>query len=178
MGALQCRSWLLRRWHVYCSSKRPWVFPALATQLPLSDLSHSQQFAVLIGQIQAPEDVRAPTPRPTTPPISTPAPASNINTPSRSTDAQEQAQESDDQTAPLLPTTAPPAAPTPVAPTPTAVNVTSPPARPSSARILWDHFRTDPSARICETIYFPVLTRFFLIYIVLHLQGPSCAFSS
>lgn len=78
-----------------------------------------QQFSVLIGQIQAPEDVTPP------PPVAPPPPAAavaTISTPNDSGTVNNQ-----------------PSPPTPAIP----------PPPPSFLRFLWTHIRTDPSARLC-----------------------------
>lgn len=86
--------------------------------------------AVLIGQIQAPED--APTPQPA--PIPLPLPQTPPQLPA-ATDAPA----TDGENGPVAPP-----APAPVAPvTPTL------PARPSFLQFLWTHIRTDPAARLC-----------------------------
>ncbi|KAI1782212.1 hypothetical protein LXA43DRAFT_932813 [Ganoderma leucocontextum] len=89
---------------------------------------YEAQFAVLIGQIQAPED--APAPRPAAPP-SPPRPQPQAEGPAAQTiGAGEQ--------------TAPAAAPLPAVPPPPPAL----PARPSFFRFLWQHIRTDPAARL------------------------------
>lgn len=80
-----------------------------------------KQFAVLIGQIQAPEDVVPPLP------ISPPATVA-VTTPGTDVTAQ---------VTPPAPTL-PAQPPTPVVP-----------PRPSFLRFLWHHIRSDPSARLC-----------------------------
>ncbi|KAI0703928.1 hypothetical protein C8Q76DRAFT_752964 [Earliella scabrosa] len=81
---------------------------------------YEAQFAVLIGQIQAPEDVPAPQPAP-------PAPAPPPPAPAVAPDAQG---------------TPPAPAPAPPPPPP------APAARPTFWSFLWTHIRTDPAARL------------------------------
>ncbi|KAI0925008.1 hypothetical protein AcW1_006950 [Taiwanofungus camphoratus] len=109
---------------------------------------YEAQFAVLIGQIQAPEDVPPP------PPL--PAPQAPIN-PHSDTEAS-----SVDNAYPpaTLPQTPAPAVATP--PTPTT------PERSSFLRFLWNHIRTDPSARLW-TIISLFLIFVFRIVIILSL---------
>jgi hypothetical protein len=87
-----------------------------------------QQFAITIGQIQAPEDVRPAAPRPTPPP---PAPASPPNNLAAAPGSQ--------------------AAPSPATgPPQPAVATQTAPERPGLLRYLFDHIRSDPSARLCK----------------------------
>jgi transmembrane E3 ubiquitin-protein ligase len=85
---------------------------------------------VLIGQIQAPEDVRPSPPRPAPQPAPTPQPTINTTTPVQPG--------ADANALPTIVTTPPP-------PTPTV-----PPPRITLFRLVWDHIRTDPSARMCK----------------------------
>ncbi|KAI0083737.1 hypothetical protein BDY19DRAFT_975766 [Irpex rosettiformis] len=109
---------------------------------------YEAQFAVLVGQIQAPEDVIPTPPRPTLPPAprSTPPPQPQIIS---DEDAQPQANA---EPISVVVTTVPP-------PTPT----TQPPIRPSLARFLWDHIRTDPSARMWALMSFFLVVVFRLV---------------
>ncbi|RPD62600.1 hypothetical protein L226DRAFT_532406 [Lentinus tigrinus ALCF2SS1-7] len=87
---------------------------------------YEAQFAVLIGQIQAPEDVPSPPPAIPSPPPPPVAPATTGDATAQS------------GAAPTAP------APQPPTPTPTPQATT----RPSFWRFLWQHIRTDPAARL------------------------------
>ncbi|EJF60599.1 hypothetical protein BD309DRAFT_958957 [Dichomitus squalens] len=107
---------------------------------------YEAQFAVLIGQIQAPED--APTPRPaapapTTAPPPQPQPQVDGSTPTSSGPADQPA-----------PTGVPPVVPTP----PPAL-----PERPSFFRFLLHHIRTDPAARLWMMISLCLIVVFRIV---------------
>lgn len=98
-----------------------------------------QQFAVLIGQIQAPEDVRPAPPPPAaarpqaTAPPQAPSPAAN-------TVATQQTEDAPQEVTPSLPTLGT-----------TRPNTTAaPPPRFSVMRALFVHMQNDPSARMCK----------------------------
>lgn len=96
-----------------------------------------QQFAVLIGQIQAPEDAR-PVPPPlaqtqAAAPAQTAADTANPTAPQSSVNTQAGGE-------PTLPTVTLPPTPTPTLP-----------ARPTVARFVFEHIRNDPSARMCKS---------------------------
>ncbi|TBU30076.1 hypothetical protein BD311DRAFT_755258 [Dichomitus squalens] len=106
---------------------------------------YEAQFAVLIGQIQAPED--APTPRPaapapTTAPPLQPQPQADGSTPTSSGPADQPA------------TGVPPVVPTP----PPAL-----PERPSFFRFLLHHIRTDPAARLWMMISLCLIVVFRIV---------------
>ncbi|KAH9928798.1 hypothetical protein B0H21DRAFT_814236 [Amylocystis lapponica] len=108
---------------------------------------YEAQFAVLIGQIQAPEDV--PPPRPAPPQVASPPAA-----------------------APLTENTYPPTAAqtqTPAAPTPQPPAVAPLVPEQSFLRFLWHHIRTDPSARLWTLIS---LFLIFVLRIVIFLSLP------
>ena len=128
------------------------------TVLPLTSCS-IQQFAVLIGQLQASEDVR---PQPATPAAPAPAPTRTPATPvpaSTPTPAPSQPSDMDvprpaARSAADIVTLSPAPAdqtPTPTLPPPATV-VTPPPQQQTVGSILWEHFRNDPSARLCTFI--------------------------
>ncbi|EMD38757.1 hypothetical protein CERSUDRAFT_92794 [Gelatoporia subvermispora B] len=128
------------------------------------------QFAVLIGQIQAPEDAAPATPRP---PVVTPvaAPSAPGATPAPPT-----ANTTPQATYPPAPAVAPAstanAAPALTQPVPAAtptITTTPPPGRPSFLVFLWQHIRTDPSARIWTLMS---LFLIFVFRIVLLLSLP------
>ncbi|PCH44049.1 hypothetical protein WOLCODRAFT_133060 [Wolfiporia cocos MD-104 SS10] len=115
---------------------------------------YEAQFSVSIGQVQAPEDATPTPPRPTPAPPSpaaTPAPDASSATPAPTS-------------APTYPPTAPQPAPQPQpaapSPAPTA------PERPSFLRFLWNHVRTDPSARLWTTISVFLIVVFRLVIIL------------
>lgn len=112
---------------------------------------YEAQFAVLIGQIQAPEDDQPPAPRPPTPPPA-PTPPQLETAPN----AEDPATPStgDAETRPLLPPT-PPRPPTP-----------TPPPPPSFWRFFIHHIRTDPSARIWLFMSFVMLVVFRVVLIL------------
>lgn len=120
-----------------------------------------QQFAVLIGQLQAPEDVRPPT-RPTPQPQAQPTPSPAVTATPSTPAYTAEAEESDSQTAPLLPITNPAATPPATPASPPTTTVTPPPSQPSMGRLLWDHFRSDPSARLCETCNIRIAVSFLM----------------
>ena len=97
---------------------------------------------MLIGQIQAPEDVRATPPRSVVPAADPPVPATPPQDVPEST-----GNESDSQTAPLI---TPVTTPTPATPPMPTTTVTPPTGQPGVIRILWEHFRADPSAQLCQ----------------------------
>lgn len=99
------------------------------------------QFAIIIGQIQAPEDIRPPPPRPAPAPA-TPTPTAT-STPNPATNGDDGA-----ATGATLPT---------VTTTPAS------PPRPGLFRYLFDHIRSDPSARLWFIISFFLLVVFRLV---------------
>ncbi|CDO68165.1 hypothetical protein BN946_scf184938.g17 [Trametes cinnabarina] len=88
------------------------------------------QMAVLIGQIQAPEDAPSVRPSPPSPAVTTTQP----------TTSPAQAEDTNAQAVPTQPPAPAPA--TPALPPPTT------PTRPSFLQFLWNHIRTDPAARL------------------------------
>lgn len=96
------------------------------------------QFAIIIGQIQAPEDVR---------PTTRPQPAADPNPPNT-------------QEANIAGEAGETPAPSPQPPIPT---ITTTPPRPSLLRYLVDHIRSDPSARMWFIISFFLLVVFRLV---------------
>ncbi|OCH91365.1 hypothetical protein OBBRIDRAFT_792297 [Obba rivulosa] len=126
------------------------------------------QFAVLIGQIQAPEDAAPATPRPlaTIPAAPPPAPGA-IPTPP-TTVAVTQATYPPPASGRRA--TTPDANPVQPAPAPTPTITTTPaPTRPSFLTFLWRHIRTDPSTRVWTLMS---LFLIFVFRIVLLLSMP------
>ncbi|KAI0343001.1 hypothetical protein BDW22DRAFT_1356560 [Trametopsis cervina] len=119
---------------------------------------YEAQFAVLIGQLQGPEEVRvsppapAPLPQPQAPTPPNPAPTTAPNDRTHSTDATDAAPDSRDL---------PPIVFTPPTPTPTTL-----PPRPTLARFIWDHFRNDPTARMWAIMSFFLLVVFRLVIVL------------
>ncbi|KAL1942983.1 hypothetical protein VTO73DRAFT_4654 [Trametes versicolor] len=105
---------------------------------------YEAQMAVLIGQIQAPED--APTPQPA--PIPLPPPP----TPPQQTAAAD-GPAADGENGPVAPPAPPPVAPV----TPTL------PARPSFLQFLWTHIRTDPAARLWTLLSLSLIVVFRIV---------------
>ncbi|KAL4250477.1 hypothetical protein ABKN59_006994 [Abortiporus biennis] len=111
------------------------------------------QFAVLIGQIQAPEDVETairptPPPAPTTPATTTEPSASNGND-----------NDDSDETTPLNR----PNEPAPPAAVPPTTPPTIPPHQQSFFRFLIHHIRTDPTARLWTIISFFLIVVFRIV---------------
>ncbi|KAI0666870.1 hypothetical protein C8Q78DRAFT_1057520 [Trametes maxima] len=104
---------------------------------------YEAQMAVLIGQIQAPED--APASRPTPPPAPAPAP---VPTPQQTGTVGDRA-----EGAPVPPPQEPPAPP----PAPTL------PERPSFWQFLWTHIRTDPAARLWTILSLSLMVVFRVV---------------
>ncbi|KAI9063826.1 hypothetical protein FKP32DRAFT_1571123 [Trametes sanguinea] len=107
---------------------------------------YEAQMAVLIGQIQAPEDAPAARPSPPPPPLA-PAQTETATDPATA----------DDANAPAAP--AQPAQPVPAPlPSPPAV-----PARPSFWQFLWTHIRTDPAARLWTLLSISLIVVFRIV---------------
>ncbi|KAI0683663.1 hypothetical protein BC835DRAFT_1295386 [Cytidiella melzeri] len=104
---------------------------------------YQAQFAVLIGQIQAPEDVRPTPPRPAQPPRPTPAP-------------------SQPPSAAGVPLPQPVALSAPATNHPFPTSIT-PPSRIALFRFLWAHLRNDPSARMWAIMSFFLVVVFRLV---------------
>ncbi|CAL1715555.1 unnamed protein product [Somion occarium] len=114
------------------------------------------QYSVLIGQIQAPEDAETPLPRPPSPqPTPPPVPPTS--------DHEHEADNNDthSETAPLIQPTPP--ATTTQAPAP------PPPQTPQEQgflRFLFNHIRTDPSARLWTIMSFFLIVVFRVVVIL------------
>ena len=127
MGGRRCLSWLRRSSHALCSRTKWYGRYVYPLHWPSSTYSLlGKQFALLIHQVQAPEDV-APSPAPAPAPTPTPTIAVPPN-PS-------------EPTAPINTAAAPPTPPTPPAP-----------RRPSFVRAVWDHLRIDSQVRTCKSL--------------------------
>ncbi|KAH9926336.1 uncharacterized protein BXZ73DRAFT_49527 [Epithele typhae] len=122
---------------------------------------YEAQFAVLIGQMQAHEDVPSPAPAP-------PTPAPPPSTPPASQPPTEGSAPAGEATPPTTapPTTTPTPAPAP-APTPAPAQPNEP-GRPGFLPFLWNHIRTDPAARLW-TIMSLCLIILFRVVIMLSL---------
>ncbi|KAI0351865.1 hypothetical protein OH77DRAFT_1486589 [Trametes cingulata] len=114
---------------------------------------YEAQMAVLIGQIQAPEDAPTPQPAPApAPPAPSPPPP-----PATSGDPAPVGASASVPTQPMPPPPPPPP------PTPTV------PERPTFLQFLWNHFRTDPAARLWTLLS---LTLMIVFRIVIALSLP------
>ncbi|KAI0365183.1 hypothetical protein BV20DRAFT_973479 [Pilatotrama ljubarskyi] len=118
---------------------------------------YEAQMAVLIGQIQAPED--APTHQPSLPPPLPPQAPGSATTPGATPG---------DAAVPA--STQPAPAPVPVPPPPRTM-----PARPTFLQFVWHHFRTDPGARLWTLLS---LTLMIVFRIVIALSLPLFFISS
>ncbi|OSD00125.1 hypothetical protein PYCCODRAFT_1453440 [Trametes coccinea BRFM310] len=109
---------------------------------------YEAQMAVLIGQIQAPEDAPAPRPSPPPPaPVAAPAQAQ----------ATVNSAVTDDGSAPAVPTQTTQPVPAPPLAPPTV------PMRPSFWQFLWTHIRTDPAARLWTLLSISLIVVFRIV---------------
>ncbi|KAI0060229.1 hypothetical protein BV25DRAFT_1807734 [Artomyces pyxidatus] len=145
---------------------RPSMALVVPAFLSCALFSYEVKFALLIQQVQAPEDA-IPTPAPTPAPAPVPAaPPEASPAPTPASAEPEVSSPNDGSREPLLPTTNPASALVPApAPTPTQPATPQP---PSIFRIVIDHFRSDPQARIW-LIFFIVLTIVVRIVLAPHL---------
>ena len=124
MDGPRCLSWLRRSSLAPCSRTKWYGRYVCPLHWPSSTYSLlGKQFALLIHQVQAPEDV-APSPAPAPAPTPTPTIAVPPN--------------ASEPTAPINAAAAPPAPPAP--------------RRPSFVRAVWDHLRIDSQVRTCKSL--------------------------